>query len=329
MPNMLESNKSNRKGTQHLSQLPSSIENEDLRRLSRLRRSGSLYLGKYRLPYLFLFPAVAILLAFLISPIIAGILLSLQKTRLDGTTSWTGLLNYLRLFWEARFATNLQNSVVYVVGNIALSTPLAYAAAILITSKLPQVRFFRGVFLLPWIIAPVVSTVLFRSLVDPNMGPIALLLERLTGEQVVVLANAKWAMFMIIFHSFWRSFPFIMLFLAAGIATIPDEVYDAAKVDGAGSWKRFTNVTFPLTRSELGISLLTVTMWTLHDAESIYAFTQGGPGYATETLAIRLFKLSFINFDLNTGATIGVILIMISIVFMFFYLRLLRGVKEL
>lgn len=307
--------------------MPNMQASENSRRAYNRRISGRA-VGKHLLPYLYLMPAAIILLSLLISPIITGILLSVQTTQLDGTTSWSGLANYQRLFRESRFSTNLWNSLIYVVGNVALSTPLAYAAAMLITSKLPQAPYFRGIYLLPWIIAPVVSTVLFRSLIDPSLGPVPKLIEWLTGEQVVILADSRWAMLTIILHSFWRSFPFIMLFLSAGMATISNEIYEAATVDGASGWRRFLNITFPLTRSQLGISLLTVTMWTLHDAETIYAFTQGGPGHATETLAVRLFKSSFINFDLNTGATIGVILISISIVFMVCYLRLTGGGEE-
>jgi len=279
------------------------------------------------LPYLYLLPAILILFSLLIAPLITGILMSFEVTNLDGTVAWSGFSNFLTLFKESRFATNFCNSIIYVIGNILLSTPLAYIVAILITTKLPQVSYFRSIYLLPWVISPIVSTLLFRSMVDPSMGPIAKLIEWITGEQIIILANPSWAMFIIIFHSFWRSFPFVMLFLSAGIASIPDEIYEAATIDGANSWKRFLTITFPLTLGHLKIALLMITMWTLHDAETITAFTRGGPGYSTETFAVRLFKSSFINFNLNFGSTIGVILLIISLVFMFFYFRLVKEVN--
>jgi len=133
-------------------------------------------------------------------------------------------------------------------------------------------------------------------------------------------------MLTIIGHSFWRSFSFVMLFLAAGIATIPTEIYEAAKVDGAGVWARFRSVTFPLTKMHLAIVLLIITMWTVQDAETVYALTGGGPGYSTEVTAVRLFKDAFINFNLSYGATIGVFLLMLSAVFMVLYFNLMmRG----
>ncbi len=278
--------------------------------------------GKLALPYLFLLPAVIILFGLLIFPVVTGIVMSLKLTTLAGETSWVGLQNFVRMFGESRFLGNLRTSLIYVLGNVGLSTPLAYMAAVLITSKLPQATFFRSIWLLPWIIAPVVSTLLWRSMVDPRIGPITKLVEWIAGEQVILLSKPGLAMLFIILHSFWRSFPFVMLFIAAGLATIPEEIYESATVDGAGPLKKFFNITFPMTSNQLGLSLLMITMWTLHDAESIYAFTEGGPGYATETLAVRLFKMSFINFDLNLGSTIGVILIGISAVFMYFYFKL-------
>ena len=279
------------------------------------------------LPYLYLLPAILILFSLLIAPLTTGILMSFEVTNLDGTVAWSGFSNFLTLFKESRFAINFWNSIIYVIGNILLSTPLAYIVAILITTKLPQATYFRSIYLLPWVIAPIVSTLLFRSMVDPSMGPIAKLIEWISGEQIIILANPNWAMFIIIFHSFWRSFPFVMLFLSAGIASIPDEMYEAATIDGANSWKRFLTITFPLTLSHLKIALLMITMWTLHDAETITAFTRGGPGYSTETFAVRLFKSSFINFNLNFGSTIGVVLLIISLVFIFFYFRLVKEVN--
>jgi len=210
-----------------------------------------------------------------------------------------------------------------VFGNLLLSLPVAYVAAIILTPKLKGQKFFRGFFLIPWIIAPVVSAVMFRSLVDPTSGPVSFFLEKILGSQSIILADPKLAMFTVICHSFWRSFPFMMLFLSAGIATIPKEIYEAAKVDGVSRWAQFRYITFPLTKIHLAIILLIITTWTLQDAETVYALTEGGPGYSTEVMAVRLFKESLINFDLNTGAAIGIILVLLSVIIMLIYLKLI------
>ncbi len=292
-------------------------------------KKGGLYIfWEYKLPYLFLLPSVVLLIFFLAAPLISGIYMSFQKISLKGVSEFVGFKNYHLLLGEGRFRNNLLLSVLYVLGNVGLSVPLAYAAAFLITGKLRGTQFFRAIFLIPFIVAPVVSAILFRSMVDPSFGPLTALLEVITGKRYIILADSTLAMLTIIGHSFWRSFSFIMLFLAAGMATIPTEIYEAAKVDGAGAWARFSHITFPLTKIHLTIVLLIISMWTLQDAETVYALTGGGPGYSTEVTAVRLFKDAFINFNLSYGATIGVFLLMISAVFMVFYFKLMGGAEH-
>ena len=187
-------------------------------------------------------------------------------------------------------------------------------------------NFFRGIFLLPWITAPVVSSLLVLSLVDPSRGLMTAIAKAIAGKDVIILADPKLSMLAVILHSFWRSFPFMMLFLAAGLASIPDELYEAARVDGTNGWQRFWHLTFPLTRIHLAMVMLIISMWTMQDTETVYALTRGGPGYSTEVTAVRMLKDSFVNFNLYRGAVIGVLLIFLSIFFMFLYLRVLAGI---
>ena len=272
--------------------------------------------------YAMLSPTLLLLAIFLVSPMLTGLIMSLYKTSLSGVTSYVGLQNFKLLLTEERFLTNLRLTLIYVAGNISITLPLSYLLAMLITKKLRTASLLRGIFLLPWVVAPIVSTVLFRSLVDPSFGPLSLLLEKITGQQIVLLASPFWAMGTIIFHSAWRSLPFMTLFLASGMTMIPREIYEAAMVDGASRWKQFFTITFPLTKIHLIIVLLTITLWTMQDAETVYAMTEGGPGYSTEVIAVRLFKESFINFNLNNGAAMGILLLLLGAIFMFAYTRL-------
>ena len=271
--------------------------------------------------YGFLSPTIILIALFLVSPMITGLVMSFYKTSLSGVTNFVGIKNYWLLLTEGRFLNNLRLSMVYVAGNICISLPIAYAMAMIITSKFRGASFLRGVFLLPWVVAPIVSAVLFRSLVDPTFGPLSLLVEKISGQQQVILADPIGSMAIVILHSVWRSLPFMTLFLAAGMAMIPKELYEAAMVDGASKWKQFFTLTFPLTKIHLVIVLLTITLWTLQDAETVYAMTEGGPGYSTEVFAVRLFKESFINFDLNSGATMGILLLLVGFIFMIIYTR--------
>lgn len=284
-------------------------------------------MGQKRTSLVMLMPALLILGVFLLIPIVSGIYMSLEQTALSGETQFVGFENYRLLLSEGqRIATNFRVSLSYVIANILLTIPFAYLIAILVTRNSALARFFRSLYLIPWICAPVVSTLMVRSMLDPEMGIIHLMVKYFSGGDVYILNNASYALLVMVLHSFWRSCPFIMLFLSAGMSTIPNEFYEAATIDGAGKIKSFFYLTLPLTSNQLCIGVLMVTIWTIQDSESVYALTKGGPGYSTETLAVRLFKSSFVNFDLNSGAVIGILLILLSLIFMTLYLKvLLKG----
>ncbi|NLT41287.1 MAG: sugar ABC transporter permease [Anaerolineae bacterium] len=290
---------------------------------SRSSRKGLYLLSRYRLPYLLLLPAVVVLVVFLAWPLGSIFYFSLRETPLGGASIFVGLDNFALLLSENRFLNNLAASLRYLVGVLALSVPLAYLAAILVSSRLRGAGIFRTVFMLPWIIAPVVSSILFRTMVDPYSGPITAALEWLTGEKFLFLVKPDLAVLSIVVHSAWRSFPFEMLLIAAGLTAISPELYDSAKVDGAGAWSQFRYVTLPLTRNQLFVAVLLITIWTLQDAEGVYSLTQGGPGYVTEVAGVRLFKEAFIYFNIGIGSAIGVVLILLSILFMILYLRVI------
>jgi len=293
--------------------------------MSASRRTGrSLYLfRKYRLPYLLLLPSVLVLVVFLAWPLGSIFYFCLRETPLSGASEFVGLANFSLLLGESRFLGNLAASLRYLVGVLGLSVPLAYLAAILISSKVRGAGVFRTIFLLPWIIAPVVSAILFRTMIDPYSGPVTQLLEWLTGRKYLFLVEPDLAVLTIIVHSAWRSFPFEMLLIAAGLTAISPELYDSAKVDGAGVWAQFRYLTLPLTRNQLFVAILLITIWTLQDSEGVYSLTQGGPGYVTEVAGVRLFKEAFIYFNIGIGSAIGVVLIALSVIFMVLYLRLL------
>ncbi len=274
---------------------------------------------------LLLLPALVLLAGLLLFPLASGIRSAFDMTGTDGVTRFVGLRLFRILAREPRFLADIGRSAVYVVGNVGISFLLGYGAALVITRAARATGIVRAILITPWITPPVVSAVIFRSLVDPSRGPVSHLAQQVLGTDFLILGNARSAMAAIILHSVWRSFPFIMLIIAAGIAAIPRELYESAAVEGCGAFRRLRYVTLPLTRMHCAIVLLIVTMWTIQDAEGVYALTAGGPGYATEVLAIRLFRESFLNFDLHMAAAIGVVLLAVSGVFAAVYLLLVGG----
>jgi multiple sugar transport system permease protein len=278
------------------------------------------------LPYLLLAPTVILLVAFLAIPFFSLFFYAVHKTSLSGVSTFTGLGNFKILFNETRFIQNLIATLTYLVGVLVISVPLAYFAAMLISSNMRGVGLLRTIFLIPWVLAPVVTALLFKTMMDPTAGPITILLKWIFGRPVYLTLTPEGARLVIILHSAWRSFPLEMLLIAAGITAIPGELYEAARVDGANLWRQFRFITLPLTRVQLFAAILLISVFTIQDAEGVYALTQGGPGYATETTGVRLFKEAFLYFNISLASSIGIALIVLSIIIMGIYMSVLgRG----
>ena len=274
---------------------------------------------------LLLLPALALLIGLLLFPLTLGIRAAFEMTDAGGATRFVGWRLFGVLVREPRFLADIWRSVVYVVGNVGLSLVLGYGAALVIARPVRAAGIVRTLIIIPWITPPVVSAVLFRSLVDPSKGPAGHVVQHFLGNDFMILGNAQSAMATVILHSVWRSSPFIMLIIAAGISAIPRELYESAAVEGCGALRRFRHITLPLTKLHCAIVLLIVTMWTIQDAEGVYALTAGGPGYGTEVMALRLFRESFLNFDLHMAAAVGVVLLAISALFASLYLSVVGG----
>lgn len=288
-------------------------------RWQRLRRGAR----KHGLAYILLAPMVILLVAFLVIPFASLLYYGVHKTYLDGTVSYVGLGNFNLLIHESRFIQNITATLVYLVGVLFISIPVAYFGALLISSKIRGGGILRTLLLIPWILAPVVTALLFKTMLNPTSGPITILLNWIFGHPVYLTLSPAGSRLVVILHSAWRSFPLEMILLAAGMASIPVELYDAARVDGANLWQQFTRITLPLTRVSLLSAVIIISVFTIHDAEGVYALTQGGPGYATEVTGVRLFKEAFLYFNIGQASSIGIVLILLAILVMIIYLRVL------
>lgn len=280
-------------------------------------------LRRNALPYILLLPLVVILISFLAIPFISLIYYSLQRTELGVGNVFVGLANFNILLHESRFAANLTATLVYLAGVLVLSVPMAYFAAVLISSNRRGVGGIRTIFLIPWVLAPVVTALLFRTMLDPQSGPITIAMSWLLGHPFYLTLSEEGSRLLIVLHSAWRSFPLEMLLIAAGITSIPQELYEAAKVDGAGLWQQFRRITLPLTRIPLFSAVLLISVYTVQDAEGVYALTQGGPGYGTEVTGVRLFKEAFLYFNIGFASSIGIALITLSVLVIVIYFRIL------
>ncbi len=272
---------------------------------------------------LYLLPITIFLLYFMGVPIVQTIMRSLH----DSSGAFIGFDNFALFLSEKRFNSNVTNTITYVIAVIVLVIPMGFLAAHLITDDTKFVSIIRPLYLIPWVCPYICSSILFRSMFN-GQGPVTRIIDQLSGQDVLFLSDPELAMLVIILHQFWRSVPFAMLFIAAGLTTIPNALYEAATIDGASKWEQFLHITFPILKPHVFIVTLMVTNGALQDAESIWAITGGGPGVATETLALRLFQDSYKSFDINSASVLGVVLLIIASVFIFVYSRAMKSMEE-
>nr|WP_300336393.1 sugar ABC transporter permease [Actinomyces sp.] len=280
----------------------------------------------------FLTPAIAFLLMFFGYPIIKNITMSLQeyttKTFYTGEAPFVGLDNYVAVIRSSVFTTALLNTVLFTVGSIIGQFTIGLALAVFFKKRFPLSGVMRSLLLLPWLLPMIVSSAIWKWMLDKDSGVINQVLGLLHIDAVPWLTSTSVALIAVIMVNIWLGIPFNMTILYSGLQDVPDELYEAAALDGAVGWKAFRNVTWPLLRPVVSVVLILGVVYTLKVLDIILGLTGGGPSNATETLATQSYKLSFANFEFGQGAALGNILVIIALVFALVYLRVSRSSNQ-
>jgi len=188
----------------------------------------------------------------------------------------------------------------------------------------------RTVTLLPWIVPGVVVALVWEWLYQPNYGVINDVLLRLgvLRDRVAWLSDPGLAMGAVIATNVWRGVPFFAIMLLAGLQAIPDELYEAARVDGAPVTRRFWHITLPLLRPIVIVATATRIIWTFNYADLIFVMTGGGPANATQITSTYTLLMAYANLDFGYAATLSVVLLVVMLVFTVLYLRVTRGIES-
>ncbi len=275
--------------------------------------------------YPFILPALLILFLVAVYPLGYMLWLSLQKKLLVFNVSrFIGLDNYLNLAKDARFWNALGNTVYFTIVSTALELLLGLSIAILINRKFRYRGLLTAVILLPWAIPTVVSAKMWELIYNSDFG----VLNYILGAKINWLGSPAWAIHAAIFADVWKTTPFVILLLVAGLRVIPQELYQAARVDGAGSWYSFTHITLPLLSPVIFVALLFRTLDAFRVFDVIYVLTGGGPANATETLSIYAYKVLFQTLQFGYGSTIAVVVFLGTATISLFYIKLLtKGMR--
>ncbi len=287
-----------------------------------------------RAGWAFVTPALLLITVFFAIPVLAAFALSFTDFDIyslgePGSTRFIGLRNYLDLLRAPLFRTALANTLYFVVVGGPLSAAVSLAAALLVNARAVRFKaFFRSAFFAPWVTTLVAVALVWRYLYHPQYGPINALLGTIGIGPIDWLGSPQWSMPAIIILSVWKNFGYNMLIFLAGLQSIPGELYEAARIDGASQWRQFRHITLPL----LGPTFVFVGVVTMIASFQIfsepYVMTQGGPLKSTLTLVLYMYEEGFRWWRLGLAAAIAVILCLLTLAGTLLQFRLSRGRED-
>ncbi len=276
----------------------------------------------------FLMPAVLLILALSIFPLIFSLglaFMSWDLSRLQGGVIFIGLKNFATLIADTRFWNTARNTVFFVVGAVGLQYVLGLGLALLLNQEIRFRRFFRVTFLIPMMLTPAAVGYVGRMLFNESMGPINDIIKHLGGPVIPWISNSKMALPSLILLDTWEWVPFMTIVLLAGLQSLPPEVFECARVDGANEWKIFRHITLPM------IAPVSITVILIRALEAFKLFdivmvmTGGGPGTATETVTMYAYIVGMKNGNLGYASAIAYSLLIMVIIFSTIFLNSLRG----
>jgi ABC-type sugar transport system permease subunit len=278
----------------------------------------------HRMGYLFVTPIVLLVLSLVAYPFTYAIYLSLTHKLVGLPPVFVGFENYVRLTWDGFFQRAVVNSFVFTFGSVGFKLVLGVVMALVLTSDIRWRSFWTGVLLIPWVAPTVVSALNFLWIFDGSLGVANYLLVRVLRvlpQGVGWLSEPGTAMASVIAVNIWRGFPFFGISFLAGMKAIPAELYEAAAVDGASYWRQFVGVTLPLLKPLILVALIIRGMDALREFDTIFIMTGGGPGNATETIALATYRYSFKIYNMGLGSAVSYIIFGVVFVLSLFFVR--------
>jgi multiple sugar transport system permease protein len=262
-------------------------------------------------PYLLIAPALITILAVVFFPVLNAILMSFQSydLRRPSQIRFTGLANYATAMHDPLFWQALLKTVIWVAVGVGLQFVFGFMLALLLNRKFPGRGIVRSISLIPWVTPGVLIGLMWRWIFDGNYGVLNDLLMRLglIHDKIPFLAQQSTAFPSVILTIIWQGIPFFALMLLAGLQGIPEELYDAANVDGANAFQRFFLITVPSLKNTIFVTTLLRIIWVANSVDVIFNLTEGGPAYSTQTLSVYVFNKGN-TLNLGYASTMAILL---------------------
>lgn len=285
----------------------------------RGRRTGDLGVA-----LLFLAPASIGFVAFYLLPSLRGLWFSFTDRNLVGSGEFVGTANYQELLGDPLFWNALKVTLWYVVINIGVQTVLALAIAVLM-HRLTRSALVRGIILLPYLVANVVVALVWFWMMDYSTGFINVVLDWVSGDRVAFFGDETLAIPTIALINVWRYVGYTALLIFAGLQTIPDQLYEAAGLDGASEPRMFWSITLPLLRPVLALVMVITVVGSFQIFDTVAVTTEGGPINSTRVIYYYIYQQAFERFDLGYASAMSVVLLVALAGIAYFQLKIMRS----
>lgn len=270
------------------------------------------------LPYLMLAPGLLVVLAVLVYPLIEGVKASTKLYRYGRAITDVGFDNYAKLWSDPQFLNALWVTLKFVTLSVTLETILGFALALFCAREFAGIRLLRTVLIIPMVITPVVVAILFRLIYASDAGMFTALSVALGGGEVQILGDPLKAFIGLVALDVWEWTPLMFLIILAGLQSLPQEPFEAARVDGAGPWRSFVDLTLPMMRPVLSIAIVLRTIDAFGTFDQVFVLTRGGPGETTKLLSIygydTAFKFQMTGYAAALFVTLGLIMLALALV---------------
>lgn len=271
--------------------------------------------------YVLILPSILLIAAIVVYPIYYVAEFSLYRSIAFTRTEFVGLENYGDLLDE-RTLGNAFASLVFVGGSIIIAVGLGLVLAVALNGKIAMRTTIRTIVFIPWVTSQIASALVWRWLVNPDYGPLVHVVQQLGGPRVDVLGDATLAMAILIFTNVWRSIAFSMIVLLAALQAIPESVLRSAEIDGAGAWRTFRDVVFPMILPSVLVCVIMSSFSYFNIITIPLVLTGGGPQSATELITLRMYTEAFSFFNIGLASAITMVILLMNILLTFVYLKL-------
>ena len=288
-------------------------------------------LSDNRFAYLLLVPSILCFMALVLYPLANTIIGAFSETDAVGRVTHFGTLaNFQELTDDSYISAIVNQTVIFVFGSVVLTVFLSFPMALILNQRFPGVMVFRSLLLMPWAAPLAISAMTWRWIFHGQLGALNHFLHflNLTQQNIDWLSNAKLAFACVVFVEVWSSIPFMTVMFLAGLQSIPPHIYDAAKMDGAGAWHEFWDMTIPQMKTITTIVALLSVIWAFRSFNIIWTMTQGNPFFRTDISVTYLYKLAFKMLSFGKGFALAFATFIVLMAFSIIYTRVLSSEEE-